>query len=474
MPTARDPAGHGRAERHPRLVHRRRALRRRSTPRSRTARRDGRRGRRRHRRRRRIDPPGRRPGADRRGARAGSCRSSSALAELAGAGSRSTPATPTVARAAVAAGATHHQRRRAPRCGQVAAEHRRRVDRHAHGRRAAHHAGRPALRRRGRRGARLPRRPGRGGGRARACDEVWIDPGIGFGKTAAHNLALLGPLDRTGRHGLARSSSATSRKATHGPRCRRQRSACRRGRRRRSHDRSTDSTASMASALATATWAMARRRATMVRAHDVQAARVAAAQVVRRRDRHRRGRRVCRPRRGGLSRCRRRASGRRASRPALQLGDPGPARDLRAPGRLRREPPPRAPPGGDHLDPRAGLLAGHQPHPGPPQPPQLRRARRHVAPPALPDGRGLPEVPPRALPRDPAPARPTGQRCCVHHEELGDRIIGLVAGYLVWSGMVPEQPKAIFLVEHITSRQLGPAGREIVAVAGQAAPGTAG
>ncbi|MCB0995282.1 MAG: dihydropteroate synthase [Acidimicrobiales bacterium] len=32
--------------------------------------------------------------------------------------------------------------------------------------------------------------------RAAGCTEVWIDPGIGFGKTTAHNLALLGCLDR--------------------------------------------------------------------------------------------------------------------------------------------------------------------------------------------------------------------------------------------------------------------------------------
>lgn len=32
-------------------------------------------------------------------------------------------------------------------------------------------------------------------GRAAGVDEVWIDPGIGFGKTAAHNLALLAHLD---------------------------------------------------------------------------------------------------------------------------------------------------------------------------------------------------------------------------------------------------------------------------------------
>jgi hypothetical protein len=39
----------------------------------------------------------------------------------------------------------------------------------------------------------------------------------------------------------------------------------------------------------------------------------------------------------------------------------------------------------------------------------------------------------------------------------------------VWAGIVPEEPKAVFLVEHITSRQLGPKGREIVAVAGKLA-----
>jgi dihydropteroate synthase len=32
--------------------------------------------------------------------------------------------------------------------------------------------------------------------RAAGVQEVWIDPGIGFGKTTAHNLAILGALDR--------------------------------------------------------------------------------------------------------------------------------------------------------------------------------------------------------------------------------------------------------------------------------------
>lgn len=62
-----------------------------------------------------------------------------------------------------------------------------------------------------------------------------------------------------------------------------------------------------------------------------------------------------------------------------------------------------------------------------------------------------------------------GHKLLVHHEELGDRTIGLMAGYLVWAGIVPEQPKAIFLLEHITSRQLSPSGRDIVATAAKLA-----
>jgi hypothetical protein len=62
-----------------------------------------------------------------------------------------------------------------------------------------------------------------------------------------------------------------------------------------------------------------------------------------------------------------------------------------------------------------------------------------------------------------------GRKVLIHHEELADRTIGLVAAYLVWAGIVPEEPKAVFLVEHITSRQLGPKGRDIVAVAGKLA-----
>ena len=99
----------------------------------------------------------------------------------------------------------------------------------------------------------------------------------------------------------------------------------------------------------------------------------------------------------------------------------------------------RPPAGGDHLDPRAGLHLRGVDHPGAAQPAQLHRARRHLAPPAL---------------RGPRRARPylrdlytelrqliaEGQKVLLHGEELGDRL-GIVAGYIVWTGMVPDGPK---------------------------------
>jgi dihydropteroate synthase len=100
---------------------------------------------------------------------------------------------------------------------------------------------------------------------AAGVDEVWIDPGIGFGKTRAHNLALLAHLDRfvaTGRPVVV----GTSRKSLLGALL-------------AESDRVDDVPADdrLEGSVATATWAMAQGVA-MVRAHDVaptvQAARV--------------------------------------------------------------------------------------------------------------------------------------------------------------------------------------------------------
>ncbi|MGH9123397.1 MAG: hypothetical protein ACRDZ8_01565 [Acidimicrobiales bacterium] len=58
-----------------------------------------------------------------------------------------------------------------------------------------------------------------------------------------------------------------------------------------------------------------------------------------------------------------------------------------------------------------------------------------------------------------------GERLLVHQEELNDRLMGVLCGYLRWSGLVPAGPQAITVVERILQRQMGPAGRELVAMA---------
>ena len=58
-----------------------------------------------------------------------------------------------------------------------------------------------------------------------------------------------------------------------------------------------------------------------------------------------------------------------------------------------------------------------------------------------------------------------GERLLLHQEELGDRVQGVVAGYLVWAGLVPSPAQSISIVERINQRQMGPAGRQLVTVA---------
>lgn len=103
--------------------------------------------------------------------------------------------------------------------------------------------------------------------RAAGVREVWIDPGIGFGKTAAHNLALLAHLEElvaTGYPVLV----GTSRKGFLGELLGRSDGA----------DGPVPTDDRLEGSLATATWAMA-CGARMVRVHEVRAT-VHAAQVV--------------------------------------------------------------------------------------------------------------------------------------------------------------------------------------------------
>ena len=59
-----------------------------------------------------------------------------------------------------------------------------------------------------------------------------------------------------------------------------------------------------------------------------------------------------------------------------------------------------------------------------------------------------------------------GERVLVHQEELSDRVMGIVAGYLVAAGLLEPGPQAVTVVEQILHRQMGPPGRELVALAG--------
>ncbi|MGQ0848666.1 MAG: hypothetical protein ACT4OP_06050 [Actinomycetota bacterium] len=53
-------------------------------------------------------------------------------------------------------------------------------------------------------------------------------------------------------------------------------------------------------------------------------------------------------------------------------------------------------------------------------------------------------------------------RVLVHREVIDDDLGGLLAGYLVWSGMVAQPILAVALVEEILKMPLGPEGRALV------------
>ena len=106
-------------------------------------------------------------------------------------------------------------------------------------------------------------------GRARqlGIEEVWIDPGIGFGKTDAHNLSLLRRLDEIVELGYP-VLVGTSRKGFLGRLLGVSDGA----------DGPVPTDDRLEASLATATWAMA-RGAAMIRVHDVRAS-IQAAKVV--------------------------------------------------------------------------------------------------------------------------------------------------------------------------------------------------
>ena len=52
----------------------------------------------------------------------------------------------------------------------------------------------------------------------------------------------------------------------------------------------------------------------------------------------------------------------------------------------------------------------------------------------------------------------------MHHEEFGDRLLGVMGGYLLYAGLVDQGTHAISIIEKLTGRSIGSVGREIIAV----------
>jgi hypothetical protein len=63
-----------------------------------------------------------------------------------------------------------------------------------------------------------------------------------------------------------------------------------------------------------------------------------------------------------------------------------------------------------------------------------------------------------------------GERVLLHQEELGDSVMGVVAGYLLWSEILSDGPRAITAMEQLLRRQMGTVGRMIVAAVDELPP----
>jgi hypothetical protein len=68
----------------------------------------------------------------------------------------------------------------------------------------------------------------------------------------------------------------------------------------------------------------------------------------------------------------------------------------------------------------------------------------------------------------------SGDRILMHQDELSERVSGVIAGFLCWCKVIPELPNAIVAVEQLMKRQMGAAGRSIVAVTPELTPPSPG
>jgi hypothetical protein len=58
----------------------------------------------------------------------------------------------------------------------------------------------------------------------------------------------------------------------------------------------------------------------------------------------------------------------------------------------------------------------------------------------------------------------SGGKIIMHGEEVGDRLVGLMGGFIRWTGMVTDGPQCTALIERIAGRQLDPFGRSLIGI----------
>ncbi len=58
-----------------------------------------------------------------------------------------------------------------------------------------------------------------------------------------------------------------------------------------------------------------------------------------------------------------------------------------------------------------------------------------------------------------------GTKVLVHGDEVGDRIVGIMGGYIRWAGLIEDPTQAIQVTERLAGRQLDPFARETIMTA---------
>ena len=63
-----------------------------------------------------------------------------------------------------------------------------------------------------------------------------------------------------------------------------------------------------------------------------------------------------------------------------------------------------------------------------------------------------------------------GEKIVLHREEVGERVMGLIAAYLLWTGLVQSGPQAINVAGHLFECELGPSARQLVTMVNSCDP----